>query len=144
MKSLVISKDSTCILDSFTFYDRAHPGLRPLACTVIARPAYFVSLFCRLYVYNQHTQQFSRSWFGDSHVTHTPTRTVRNVRCRIVYERSQQKRPSNNESGLATHPKGLRWSSYIPGVVEQSLKPAHVDFLKNGIFRYPRSSIFLF
>ena len=92
-------------------------------------PGTFFSLSCRLYVYNQHTQQFARR-FGDSDVTHTPTRTVRNVRCRIVYERSQQKSTLNNETGLATHPKGLRWSSYTPGVVEQSLKPAHVAFLE--------------
>ena len=53
------------------------------------------------------------------------------MRCWIVYERSQQKRPLNNESGLATHPKGLRWSSYTPRAAEQSLlKPAHVVFLK--------------
>ena len=92
-------------------------------------PGTFFSLSCRLYVYNQHTQQFAR-WFGDSHVTHIPTRTVRHVGCRIVYERSQQKRQLNNESGLAKHPKGLRWSSYTPGAAEQSLKPAHVAFLK--------------
>ena len=95
----------------------------------LSTPGTFFSLCSRLYVYNQHTQQFAR-WFGDSHVTHIPTRTVRNVRCRIVYERSQQKRQLNNESGLAKHPKGLRWSSYTPGAAEQSLKPAHVAFLE--------------
>ena len=68
-------------------------------------PGTCFSLSRHLYVYNKHTQQFARR-FGDSHVTHTPTRTVRNVRCRIVYERSQQKGPLNNETGLATHPKG--------------------------------------
>ena len=109
----------------------------------LSTPGTFFSLCSRLYVYNQHTQQFAR-WFGDSHVTHIPTRTVRNVRCRIVYERSQQKRPLNNESGLATRPKGLRWSSYTPGAVEKSLKPAHVGFLKKWHFCYPRSLIFLF
>jgi hypothetical protein len=33
---------------------------------------------------------------------------------------------------------------YTPGATEQSLKPGHVGFLKNGIFCYPRSSIFQF
>ena len=99
-------------------------------------PGTFFSLSCRLYVYNQHTQQFAR-WFGDSHVTHIPTRTVRNVRCRIVYERSRQIRPLNSESGLATHPKGLRWSSYTPGGAKQSLKPAHVGFLQKWHFWLP-------
>ena len=95
-------------------------------------PGTFFSLCCRLYVYNQHTQQFAR-WFGDYHVTHIPTSTVRHVGCRIVYERSKQKRQLNNESGLAKHPKGLRWSSYTPGAAEQSLKPAHMAFLKKII-----------
>jgi len=95
----------------------------------LSTPGTFFSLCCRLYVYNQHTQQFAR-WFGDSHVTHIPTRTVRHVGCRIVYERSQQKRQLNNESGLAKRPKGLKWSGYTPGAAEQSLKPAHVAFLK--------------
>ena len=95
----------------------------------LSMPGTFFSLCSRLYVYNQHTQQFAR-WFGDSHATHIPTRTVRNVRCRIVYERSQQKRQLNNESGLVKHQKGLRRSSYTPGAAEQSLKPAHVAFLE--------------
>ena len=83
-------------------------------------PGTLLSLSCHLYAYNQHTQQFTRGFDG-SHVTHTPTRTVRNVRCRTVYERSRQIWPFNNESGLVTHPKGLRWSSYTPGAAGQSL-----------------------
>ena len=98
-------------------------------------------LSCHLYVYNQHTQKFAR-WFGDFHVTHTPTRTVRNVRCRIMYERSQQIRPLNNEKSLATHPKIFGWSSYTPGTAEQPFKPAHVVFLKKWYFCHPRSSDF--
>ena len=102
----MVSKDSTCIFGTFAFSDRAHPGPWPLACTVTARPAHFFALLPFICIYNQHTQQFAGR-FGDSHVTHTPTRTVRNVRCRIVYERSQQIRTLNNETGLATNPKGL-------------------------------------
>ena len=139
-KSFILSKDSTCILSSFTISDRAHLGPWQLACTVIARPAYF-SLSHRLYAYNQHTQQFARC-YCNSHVTHTPKRTVRNARCRIVYERSQHIRPYNNEKGITTHPKVHGWSSYTPGAAKQPLKPAHVGFLKKWCFLLLDVSLF--
>ena len=87
-------------------------------------------------MYNQHIQQFAR-WYCDSHVTHTPKRTVRNALCRIVYERSQHIRPLNNEKDISTHQKGHGWSSYTPGAANQSLKPAHVGFLRNWYFLLP-------
>ena len=127
----MFSKDSAYILDTcLRILRQSTPWTMATGMHSHSMPGTF------LYAYNQHTQQFAR-WFGDSHVTHIPTRTVRNVRCRIVYERSRQIRPLNSESGLATHPKGLRRSSYTPGGAKQSLKPAHVGFLQKWHFWLP-------
>ena len=133
-KSFVISKDSTCILGSFAFSDRAHPGPWPLACTVIARPAHFFhSAAIYMYITN-----ISSSLHGGIVILTSPTHPNAQSAMRyvgIVYERSQHIRPLNNTKDIATHPKGHGWSSYTPGVMaKQSLKPAHVGFLKKWYF----------
>ena len=96
-KSLMFSKDSAYILDTcLRILRQSTPWTMAtgMHSTVIACPAHFFALLPFICIYNQHTQQFAR-WLGDSHVTPTPTRAVRHVGCRIVYERSRQKRQLN-------------------------------------------------
>ena len=130
-------------MGSFSFYDRAHPGPWPLACTVIARPAHF---FRSPAVYI-HKTDIPGSLHDGLVIFTSPTYPhAQSAMCDVG--------PCTNAAGRYGHlitkvvspliQRDLVGLAMPPGWWDNRSNPPIWVFCKNGIFCYLRCSIFPF